>query len=114
MRGSGLGGVFGRLFRSSIPYLKSLGRYAGRQLLESGADTIQDIKQGMAPRRALQKNITKTKDRIVSTIKRKLSGGGRNRSRKKRRIVKPKKQPKRLTRKRKRRRKTKKQPGLPF
>ena len=85
MRGAGLGGLFARLFRSSVPYLKTLGRYAKNQILDAGAGILTDIKSGVNVRDAVKKNAMSTRDRIVTDIKRKMTGRGvkRRKNRKK-------------------------------
>ena len=82
MRGSGLGGLFARLFRSSIPYLKTIGRYAKNQLIDAGAGVLNDMQRGVNVKEAFRKNAFSTRDRIVSDIKRKMSGRGVKRHKK--------------------------------
>ena len=87
MRGRGIGSMFARMFRSSVPFLKTLGKnlggYAGRQLLESGAGIIQDMNTGLGVKAALQKNAQATRNKVFADLKTKLSGGGRRRKLKK-------------------------------
>ena len=82
MRGAGLGGIFSRIFRSSIPYLKTLGRYAKNQLLDAGAGVLYDMKNGVHVKEAIKKNALSTRDKIVSDIKRKMTGRGIKRRKK--------------------------------
>jgi len=42
-RGHGLGNIFGSLFRSALPMLKSVGKKIGKQALTSGARFASDI-----------------------------------------------------------------------
>ena len=44
--GYGLGSIFGSLFRSAIPFLKSTALSAGKTLLKSGAQAIGDVMSG--------------------------------------------------------------------
>ena len=81
-RGAGVGGLFARLFRSSIPYLKTLGQYAKNQLFDAGAGVLSDMQKGITARDALKRNAKSTRDRIVSDITRKMTGGGVKRRKK--------------------------------
>lgn len=81
-RGRGLGSIFGNLLRISVPLLKSVGKYAARQLLTAGQDTLNDIDSGIEPKEALRRTRNRAKDRIIQDIKKKMTGGGRSRKRK--------------------------------
>ena len=81
MRGRGIGSMFGRLFRSSIPYLKKLGGYAGKQLLETGVDTLQDMSSGLGVKAALRKNTYAGRNRVFNDLKSKMTGNGKRRKR---------------------------------
>lgn len=82
MKGRGLGNIFARIFRSSIPYLKSIGRYAKNQLLEATGNVVNDMKSGMNVREAFKKNVKTTKNKILNDIRSKMSGRGSKRKRK--------------------------------
>ena len=45
-RGHGLGSIFGGLFRSVLPLLKSLGMTVGKQALRTGAQMAGDVLGG--------------------------------------------------------------------
>lgn len=76
MRGRGLGSIFAKIFRSSVPYLKNIGKYATRQLLQTGVETLNDMDGGMNVKEAFKSNLQKSKRRIITDIKSKMSGGG--------------------------------------
>lgn len=82
IRGRGLGNIFGRIFRSSIPYLKTLGQYAKNQLFNAGAGILTDLQNGVQVKEALKKNARSTKEKIVADITKKLSGRGNKRRKK--------------------------------
>lgn len=83
MKGRGVGSIFGKIFRSSIPYLKSIGKYATKQLLQAGNETLRDLDSGMNLKESILKNKRKTKERIISDIKKKMSGNGKKRKKRK-------------------------------
>ena len=70
-RGSGIGSLFGRLFRASVPYLKTVGQYAMKNLFDTGINTINDLQSGMKFNEAIRKNSQTTKNKIVNDIKKK-------------------------------------------
>ena len=84
-RGRGLGSIFGNLLRTSIPILKSIGKYAFRQLLTAGQDTLNDIDSGIDVKQAFRRKINRTKDRITHDIKKKMTGGGKKTKRRRKR-----------------------------
>ena len=107
MKGRGLGSIFGKIFRSSVPYLKSIGKYATKQLLQAGNDTIRDLDSGMKLKDSILKNKRKTKNRIISDIKKKMTGNGKKRKliKRKRKQRKQRKYKQKKSKKNKRKRK---------
>ena len=112
-RGRGLGSIFGNLLRTSIPILKSIGKYAFRQLLTAGQDTLNDIDSGIDVKQAFRRTSNRTKDRIIHDIKKKMTGGGKKRKRmsqsvprsKRRKIAKVKTKKSKKTKRRRNRKK---------
>ena len=87
--GHGLGGVLASLFRSALPFLRTGLRsgikYMGKKSVTAGAQTLNDIIDGEAPKIALKRNFHRMKNNVAQEFKRKLVGGGgstRGRSRK--------------------------------
>jgi len=93
--GYGLGNIFGSLFRSVLPILKTTAASAGKTLLRSGAQALGDIVSGERDvASALKhhsmeglKNVGKdVLTNISSTLNPEQSGSGRRKIRKRRRI----------------------------
>lgn len=98
--GYGLGSLFGSLFRSVIPTLKTTALSAGKTLLQSGADVVGDIVEGRrgfkdaVKHRGIQGLKTIGKEASTSLLRalaktrqQSGSGGYRGRSRKRRRVT---------------------------
>ena len=68
-KGRGLGAIFGQILRRSVPFLKTVGKYATKQLLTAGNETLNDITSGMNVKEALHRSKLRTKQRIIQDIK---------------------------------------------
>ena len=99
-KGRGVGAIFGQLLRRSVPFLKTIGKYATKQLLTAGNDTINDISTGISVKDALRRNKLRTKERIIQDIKTKMSGGGRKRKKRTLKNKKPQKRRRKTSHKR--------------
>ena len=76
MQGHGLGALFSGIFRRALPFIKSGIGYLGRNALRTGADMMDDILEGTAPKKAFKNNIKRMSKNIVNDAKVKLRGGG--------------------------------------
>lgn len=109
--GSGLGGFsghryqkgdgfFGRLIAGTVlPLIKKALPFLGKAALNTGVDIVRDVAEGQKFKESLKKRVRKTgediTDKAIMKVKR-LTGGGRGRKSKSRKINNP---PKRRTRK---------------
>ena len=77
MRGHGLGGFFSSLFRRALPFLQLGAKYAGKKLVRTGANVLDDIIEGHEPKTALKNNVNILRKSVVTDIKKKMKGKGR-------------------------------------
>lgn len=98
-RGSGIGGVFSRMFRGILPMIKEGAKTAGKQLLSSGVKIATDLIDGKNLAESAKKNLTEGGKQLIGNLtqafnnpkkrggvkKRKLSALTQNRAKSKRR-----------------------------
>ena len=84
--GHGIGGIFRSLtklftpmaksaLRASKPFMKKAAKFAGRQALQVGLDTVKDISQGDNVKASLSKNVKRGRKRTLKKVKDTLSNG---------------------------------------
>ena len=97
-RGHGLGGIFRSLarvfmpiaktvFKASKPLMKKAVKYAGKEALQVGLDTVTDVVNGNDLKTSLKKNVktrskhvlNKTKDKIKEGLEKVIKGAGKKR-----------------------------------
>ena len=97
-RGHGLGGIFRSLarvfmpiaktvFKASKPLMKKAVKYAGKEALQVGLDTVTDVVNGNDLKTSLKKNVktrsrhvlNKTKDKIKEGLQKVIKGAGKKR-----------------------------------
>jgi len=83
-RGSGLGGVFSKIFKGIAPVLKSVAKTAGKQLINSGASIANDLLEGKSFNDTAKDNLTqggkKLFNDLTSSIFSSKVGGAKKRS----------------------------------
>ena len=86
-QGQGLGGIFRALSRFIFPMAKTLVKagkplarkaikYVGKQVAQTGLDTVKDVVEGKNVKQALKENVKKTGSRIWSQAKDKVRTDG--------------------------------------
>ena len=94
--GSGLGGVFSKVFKGIAPVLKQAAKTAGKQLLTTGGQIAQDIINGQRFSQSAKKNLSKGGNRLLAELSKsmltpKVSGAKRKANEQKRKSTKTKK-----------------------
>jgi len=82
LKGHGLGGFLGGLFRTILPFLKSGAAAVGREALRTGSHILADAASGEVPLAASVQNHTKeATSNLMQKLNAKLSGTGIKRKR---------------------------------
>lgn len=81
-RGSGIGDIFGSVWRAAVPFLKRTAASAGRYALKSGQRLLEDIEQGKSLKEAAGARLAEAKQDALNKVLGQ-SGSGRKRRRKK-------------------------------
>lgn len=103
MRGHGLASFFAKMFRTSLPLLKNGGRYLARQMLSTGLKTVNDIASGKNAKESMKRHLIDASDNMLDNVKlkirRRMSGKGLKKPKRKKRTIAKKRKLKKVKRK---------------
>lgn len=72
-RGAGIGSFLGGLFRRILPVLRKGTVVVGREVINSGTNFIDDLRNNVTPQDAMKK---RSKEAVVNLVKKAMNGGG--------------------------------------
>jgi len=73
-QGAGLGSLFKGLFRTVLPFAKSIGKSVGREALSTGASIAGDILEGKSAKKAIKRRAKTGGARLLRKGAKKLKG----------------------------------------